>query len=45
MNGFSYNNPIVPEGFKKVESALASWKLDEDGKPLGWNKRFSYRRL
>ena len=34
----SYNNPIVPTGFKKVETENASWKLDEDGNPIGWNK-------
>lgn len=32
----TYNNPIVPEGFKKVETDLASWKL-ENGIPKGWN--------
>lgn len=31
-----YNNPIIPEGFKKVETESASWKI-EDGKPVGWN--------
>ena len=33
----TYNNPIVPEGFKKVETDFASWKL-ESGIPKGWNK-------
>ncbi len=33
----TYNNPIVPEGFKKVETDFASWKLD-NGVPKGWNK-------
>ena len=33
----TYNNPIVPEGFKKVETDFASWKL-ENGVPKGWNK-------
>lgn len=31
-----YNNPIVPEGFKKVETDTASWEL-ENGIPKGWN--------
>lgn len=33
----SYNNPIVPEGFRKVETDTASWELKE-GIPQGWNK-------
>lgn len=32
----NYNNPIVPQGFKRVETDLASWKLEE-GIPIGWN--------
>lgn len=32
----TYNNPIVPEGFEKVETETASWEL-EDGIPRGWN--------
>lgn len=32
----SYNNPIIPEGFKKVETETASWELEE-GIPKGWN--------
>lgn len=32
----AYNNPIVPKGFKKVETDSASWKL-ENGIPKGWN--------
>ena len=32
-----YNNPIIPEGFKKVETDFASWNL-ENGIPIGWNK-------
>ena len=31
-----YNNPIVPNGFKKVETESASWKL-ENSVPKGWN--------
>lgn len=37
INGVTkYNNPIVPKGFKKVETARASWQL-ENGIPKGWN--------
>jgi len=32
----TYNNPIVPEGFKKVETETASWELEDDI-PKGWN--------
>lgn len=32
----SYNNPIIPEGFKKLETETASWELEE-GIPKGWN--------
>ena len=32
----AYNNPIVPEGFKKVETETASWE-QEDNVPKGWN--------
>lgn len=32
----SYNNPIIPEGFKKVETNTASWEL-ENGIPKGWD--------
>jgi len=31
-----YNNPIVPNGFKKVETESASWEL-ENSVPKGWN--------
>lgn len=31
-----YNNPIIPNGFKKVETDLASWEL-ENNIPVGWN--------
>ena len=31
-----YNNPIIPKGFKKVETEGASWELI-DGIPQGWN--------
>lgn len=34
----AYNNPIIPEGFKKVETETASWELDENGNPKGWNE-------
>ncbi len=36
-NKYAYNNPIVPEGFKKIETESASWEI-EDGIPKGWNK-------
>lgn len=32
----SYNNPIVPEGFKTIETETASWEL-KDNVPKGWN--------
>ena len=32
----TYNNPIIPEGFKKVETDSASWEI-ENGIPKGWN--------
>jgi len=31
-----YNNPIIPEGFTKVETQTASWELEGDI-PKGWN--------
>ena len=33
----SYDNPIVPNGFKKVETNTASWKVI-DNVPSGWNE-------
>lgn len=33
----TYHHPIVPEGFKKVETEFASWEV-ENGVPKGWNK-------
>lgn len=33
---YTFNNPILPEGFKKVETTSASWQL-ENGIPKGWN--------
>lgn len=35
---YDYKNPIIPEGFKSVETESASWKLAEDGNPTGWDK-------
>ena len=32
-----YNNPIVPNGFNKLETDVASWDIDESGVPKGWN--------
>lgn len=37
-SNYDYKNPIVPKGFKSVETKLASWKLDENGNPIGWDK-------
>ena len=34
----TYDNPIIPNGFKKVETEDASWELDENNKPKGWNE-------
>ncbi len=36
-SNYYYKNPIIPQGFKSVETELASWKLDEEGNPIGWN--------
>ena len=33
----TYDNPVIPEGFKKIETDCASWELDDNGKPKGWN--------
>lgn len=33
---YSYNNPIVPKGFKKKETENASWKI-KDNEVIGWN--------
>lgn len=33
---YTYKNPIVPQGFNKVQTSSASWKL-ENGFPKGWN--------
>lgn len=32
----AYNNPLVPIGFKKVETETASWELENE-LPKGWN--------
>lgn len=32
-----YNSPIVPNGFKKVETENASWQLCNNGEIKGWN--------
>ena len=37
-NGYDYRNPVIPKGFRSIETELASWKLDEDGNPIGWDK-------
>lgn len=36
-NPYNYKNPIIPEGFKKVETKTASWDL-ENGVIKGWNE-------
>lgn len=33
----SYNSPIIPKGFKTVETDSASWKKNEEGIVKGWN--------
>lgn len=33
----AYDNPKIPQGFKCIETDIASWNLDENGKPKGWN--------
>ena len=35
---YDYRNPVIPKGFKSVETNYASWKLDEQGYPIGWDK-------
>lgn len=36
-NNFDYKNPIIPDGFNKVETENASWELDENGDIKDWN--------
>ena len=33
---YSYNNPIIPNGFSKVETKGASWKIENEI-PIGWD--------
>ncbi len=33
----TYDSPKIPKGFKCVETDIASWTLDENRKPKGWN--------
>ena len=36
---FAYNNPVVPVGFRTLETEKASWKdNDNNGTPDGWNE-------
>ena len=35
---YDYRSPVIPKGFKSVETNYASWKLDEQGYPIGWDK-------
>lgn len=35
----SYDNPVIPVGFKTMETEKATWEdSDQDGKPDGWNE-------
>ena len=34
----SYDNPVIPEGFYKLDTEQASWTLNKEGNPEGWNK-------
>lgn len=34
----SYDNPVIPEGFSKLDTEQASWTLNKEGNPEGWNK-------
>ena len=34
----TYNNPIVPEGFKSVDTETAKWTKQDDGTIKDWNK-------
>ena len=37
-NEFAYNNPVVPVGFKAVNTEKATWNDEnKDGRPDGWN--------
>ena len=40
INGksYSYRNPVIPEGFAAIETEDATWNLDSEGNPKGWNK-------
>lgn len=36
---FAYNNPVIPVGFKTLETTKATWKdNDNNGTPDGWNE-------
>lgn len=34
---YNYRNPVIPEGFHKLETDTASWEIDSDGIIKGWN--------
>ncbi len=34
---YKYTNPIVPDGFRAVETSDASWEIEENGYIKGWN--------
>ena len=41
INGgdFKYSNPVIPVGFRAVETEVATWNdTDSDGNPDGWNE-------
>ena len=35
---FAYNNPVVPVGFKTVETSAASWNVKNEGIVQGWEQ-------
>ena len=38
-SAFAYDNPVIPVGFKTMETTKATWEdNDGDGKPDGWDK-------
>ena len=34
---YAYNNPVIPKGFIPLETKDASWLIDKEGLPIGWN--------
>ena len=35
---FAYNNPVIPAGFRAIDTPDASWNLLQDGTVEGWNE-------